>query len=251
MTTNTNNTSVAAILKSNTSGVGKTTHLPELYTFEDNLLTVAGLGEFNLSDNIIRAKLVHLLHTEFKGGAEAAKLKTLQAMELDYLGSFHRTSNESAANGGAKSKANPISRKVVLTAEEYRENCIKSGLTLESLATVKELLATTVSGVSTKADLLELVESFKAVFLSQEQLSTYTVIAGKEAEDITRFAGLTEAGFTDIVRGAESITAYIPFDKVGEAVPQLATLGFLLGSSEADMIKMLIAVSFKELPVVD
>jgi hypothetical protein len=242
---------VATILASNNIGVGKTDTLPQLYSFEtETRLSVAGLGEFDISEATQKAELIRLLHNEVKKGNEDNKLNLFKAMAAGYLNPFHQKATE----GGATKEVNPLANpKKVLSAEEYRTNCIKLGLDGKNVEVISALLTevTNVTEKTTKADLLEIVNNFASVFYTSKQQLTFENMLEKELAEAAKFAGLTEAGFTDIKQSLTLITANITASEADTAFPKLVELGYIIeGKPQFDASTMKIQVAFKEVVTV-
>jgi len=242
MKTNTQNESVEAILESNSTGVGKTNKLPEIYKLgSDNVFQVAGYDPVQLSENIIKAKFIQYFNQENKGVNDLNPY--LEALASDFLGTFH-------AKAANKEKPNPMTNpKRVLSAEEYRKNYLRINASHINIDTIEVLLAKvdSITEKSTKQNLADLLADFSELFETAENKHHYMEILAIEEKDKLRFDGLTAAGFRDIKRANNSIVATVSLADAANAGAALLANEFALLRTDADLEAGLITLEFKEI----
>lgn len=139
--------------------------------------------------------------------------------------------------------------KSVLTAAQYKVNCVKLGLDVRNVGKVAELVDTVynITDKTSKADLTHLLTEFANMFLNPEQSGTYSRILEAEELAAKRFESLTAVGFTDIKEVANGhFNASVSLSQVAEAMPVLHDSGFtFIGSTMSGDFQSM-AVSFKE-----
>lgn len=241
MNTNKHNNSAVSILASNNSGVGETETLSRQVKFDNGEFIYKDCAPVLLSEAILKALFIKNFNAEFKNAANPQQV--LEAYAGDFLGTFHeRASNKT-------SKKNPIAHaKKVLTAAEYRTNCIHLGLDASNTHKV-ELLIERVAKIDSKTSknvMEQLINDFKSIFISQEQEKSYIMIEENELKDAKKFQGLTDAGFINIARSGVYIAANIDLKNASEGLSKLIELGFNLVSNTVDASAMLMTVQFNE-----
>jgi len=237
---NTNNKSAAAILKSNSVGVGKTSHLPELYKLEaDNVFHVAGHEPVTLSENLIRAKFVHWFHNEYKN---ADKDKILAAFAGDFLTPFHMRQAEKGEQTQVKNS--------VISSLDYRKNYIRHNINSITFEQVTELLAESEKADKlTKTELLDLVLKFSNLFEKEEEKETYIIKLEKEEDEKRKFVKLEEAGFSDIKSISEFLfSANVPLANATQIAGVLEQSNFVLISSNINFEEQVVNITFQDKP---
>jgi len=240
-TQNKHNQNAVSILASNDSGVGETKTLSTQVQFDNNQFSYKDCSPVLLSEAILKALFIKNFNAEFKNAPNPQIV--LDAYANDYLGTFH----ERAAN--KTTKKNPVGNpKKVLTALEYRINCIHAGLDTSNTSRIETLLdrVDSVDHKTTKAQLEALLNDFKAVFITEGQEKSYAIIYENEQKDLLKFKGLTDAGFTNIARSATFLAANIELSKASDGLSKLIELGFTLVSNNVDAQTMLMTVQFNE-----
>jgi hypothetical protein len=173
------NMSVQQILASNNNGQGKTNTISESSNIQGDVIT------FNNTDYTVRPELqaAKLLQYFSRENNPAEVLETLSA---GYLGKLHQKTME---NGGeTKQPSEQVKR--LLTADEYKNNCLK----LAQINPVKLYAELSeFSDKSTKADLLAFVTSLKESLVTPEQFETYKAMTEKEES----LNSLKPLGFSD------------------------------------------------------
>lgn len=236
---NSKNQNATSILTSNNSGVGKTDHLPSTYSFIDNTLSVTGYNDVTLSDAILKALFINNLHREFKNKSDLQPV--LDAYSNDFLGTFH-------ANSKADTVSNPVGRiGKVVSSENYLLNCMNSKVTSKDTAIqLKELLDKS-SSSSTKAELLGVISNIHELFVSKEDMKSFTTIVANEKKDAVAFQSLTNNGFLDIVRMDNgNFTATINPDSMGTMNATLVENAYALESTSFNADKGMLEVVFSE-----
>ncbi|MGZ8882449.1 MAG: hypothetical protein ACXW1B_03100 [Nitrososphaeraceae archaeon] len=202
---------------------------------------------YHLSDAVQKAKLLQLLHSEFRKGSEDNKQNTLEAMELGFLGTFHRSSVE---KGTMIKKPLPTERaNKLLTADEYINNVFNLSLNPTIIPVLQELdtRVLDITDKTSKHDLLAIIKEYQALFIAPEQRETYSVMQTKELEAMARYAGLSDAGFRDITRlDNGTITSVIDAASAKDSMVKLKELGFVLVTHSFDISTGLISLTFKE-----
>ena len=101
----------------------------------------------------------------------------------------------------SKVKENPLVRtNANLTANQYKENCIQLGMDKKNMEPIIDLIdsITNITASTTKADLISLLDSFKSLFINQEQEQTYKVKFEDERVAAIKFEALISSNFTNI-----------------------------------------------------
>jgi len=196
------------------------------------------------------ALTLRALFEGFKGDIPLTTL--LELMQDEFLSSQQRESDTIARLAGTPvSKINPLTRPTkLLTAEEYRANCILLNLDAKNFELVASLIddVTGFNDKTTKADLLTCLHAFVEVFITQNQYETYQVMLSTEEAEAAKFSSLTKAGFTAIGRTAlGNYTAKVSVVDSTKAIPELSSAGFrVIGSPAFDLQTMQLSVNFEE-----
>lgn len=106
-------TEVINILKSNNTGVGETASLASEWFYIDEINISTPYGTYVVSENIQRAKFLHLLSNESGKCTNEKAKELLSALSEGYLGAFHKKAMLKGEN--------PIASDDTMSAEEYKE----------------------------------------------------------------------------------------------------------------------------------
>ena len=237
---NTQNQSVKAILASNQSQVSKTYLLADSHTVEGNTFNFTGLAPVTLSDNILKALFIQKFVAEYKNSSN--KQAILYAYEKDYLNTLHEKSAESATT-------NPLANVAkVLTAQEYLENCYKSGLDRDNIGLLLSAMseADKLTTASTKAELQAVISRFQAIFITGEQSESYEIINKNEVADLKKWESLKGAGFSKIERRGVNLNAIITLSDAPEGLKVLQSIGYNFTDSKVSEDLTTLDVFFNE-----
>jgi len=237
---NSKNTTVASILLSNNTGVGKTDSLPPIYSFTDNELTVKGYNPVELSDNLLKALFINNLHREFKTKQDLQPV--LDAYSNDFLGTFHASAKDSVSP-----TSNPMKRAgKVLSSADYLVNCVSQKTASRDIAQdVYSILDASSQTDSTKAELQATIAKLRKVFITAEDSKMYTTILDNEEVDRVKFEVLTANGFISITRlSDDSFTALIDPMHMATMNSTLVANEYQLLSTAFDAEKSMLAVTF-------
>jgi len=136
------------------------------------------------------------LYESFKGdGAPLDDL--LQIMSEGYLNQAQKTAKLGATPAVKRSLLPTAKAERMLTADEYLTNCIK--LSTPDLSKFYANVSTIVEK-TTKAELLSIIHELSEQLVTPAQLTQFQSIKLVEAEELKKYAALTEIGFTDISR---------------------------------------------------
>jgi hypothetical protein len=173
------NMNVQQILASNNNGQGKTNTIAESSNIVGDIVTFNNV-DYSIRIELQQAKLLQYFSRE---NNPAEVLETLSA---GYLGKLHQKTME---NGGeTKQPSEQVKR--LLTADEYKNNCLK----LAQINPVKLYAELSeFSDKSTKADLLNFVIDLKRALINDEQFETWALMNQKEES----LNGLKPLGFSD------------------------------------------------------
>ena len=159
----------------------------------------------------------------------------------DFLSNLQRN------NAGAESTP-PLADKSVISADQYRTNCIKLALDSKNAEVVAEIVEDILNldHKATKDTMSKILDRVLDTFFNLEQREVYQVKVEKEEADRERFKDLTDAGFTSINASNGTITANVPVAVTNTALPELAKLGFTLIKSDFDATTLQVNVVFEE-----
>ena len=159
----------------------------------------------------------------------------------EYLSNLQRN------NSGAESTP-PLTDKSLISADQYKANCIKLALDAKNAEVIAEIIddILNLDHKATKDTMSKLLDRVLDTFFSPEQREVYQVKVEKEEADKERFKDLAEAGFTDINAINGTITANIPVASTGTALPELEKLGFTLIKAKFDATTLQVNVVFEE-----
>ena len=111
------------------------------------------------------------------GSIDDKSRELVERLELLKAG-FLTKAQSNFAKSGQPAQSKPVSTTFVLTAEEYKTNCLK----LAQIDTVALFSAIeSVSDKTSKQDLLAIIETLRAQLFTAEQAETYAVMLEKEA----------------------------------------------------------------------
>lgn len=136
----------------------------------------------------------------------------------------------------------------IISAEQYKANCIKLALDAKNAETISDIVDTILSidQKATKDTIHKVLDRVLDTFFSPKQREVYKVKIEKEEEDRERFKDLTDAGFTDINAVNGTITANVPVAVTNTALPELEKLGFTLTKAKFDAATLQVNVVFEE-----
>ena len=159
----------------------------------------------------------------------------------EYLSNLQRN------NSGAASTP-PLTDKSVISADQYKANCIKLALDAKNAEVIAEIIddILNLDHKATKDTMGKLLDRVLDTFFSPEQREVYKVKIEKEEEDRERFKDLTDAGFTNINAVNGTITANVPVAVTNTALPELEKLGFTLTKAKFDATTLQVNVVFIE-----
>ncbi len=224
----------------------------------EGILQVLSLPEentvirFNDVDFTITPETIALraLFEGFKGDIPMTIL--LELMHDEFLSTQQRESDTIAKLAGTTTKvSNPLQRPTkLLTAEEYRSNCILLGLDASKYEEVASIIdhVGTFDDKTVKAELLKTLHDFTNIFFNTDQQTTYSVMLETEEAEAAKFSSLTKAGFVSIGRTAlGNYTAKVSVVDSTKAIPELISAGFnVIGSPAFDLASMMLSVVFEE-----
>jgi len=150
---------------------------------------------------------------------------------------------------------NPVRKQEhVLTAEQYETNCYIMNLDKKNLANVQVVMveAGKLTDKSTKAELLQVIHGFEAIFIDSTQKANHALIVENELKDAAKFQGLTDRGFINIARSGVFLTAHLACNLGINIQKTLLELGYELTDTSINMSdpdNMLFVVSFTELEI--
>jgi hypothetical protein len=260
--------SIDKILSSFSTGGGETKSMVGVWTWpEPNKLHIEGIGEVTIDDALLRAQFARLMrntHKGTKGGLDEETLKkTLKAMSFGLLAPWQLDKDGKPKEGLAELP--PTTNDIrVLSAEEYKASIISSNVkrdNAEHFGTLMQefeslpVLDTSDNKVPRK-DIMEnynkmfsLLAGLSAVLFPAEKQEVYTAMVEQEEKDKETFAALITAGFEKISRVPDSkdglMQAYIPSDKITDAVKALPELGYEFVFSNFNASEMKLSITFK------
>ena len=122
-----------------------------------------------------------------------------EAIERGYLSKNHQDQHEVGGKTPARNNTLVVT-KVNITANQYKVNCIKLGLDNKNIESIVDLLdaITSISSSTTKSDLIGLLDSFKSLFLNQEQEQVFKVKFEDERVAAIKFEALSSNSFSNI-----------------------------------------------------
>lgn len=154
------------------------------------------------------------------------------------------------ATGIKELKTNPLERpERVLTATEYKENCIRLALDAGSYAKIAELVksAHNITDKTTKTELHSLLVSFADVFFNYDQQTTYAVMLETEEAEQRKFQVLLDAGMQKVERTKlGNLTSTVSFAALASVMPALTTAGYKLVNSVNNMENLTVTLVFTE-----
>ena len=232
---NTKNESPLAILKSCSHKGIRSQEAAEKCSIDGQTYTFPNRNPVTISDNLIKALFILKNHNESQ--------RSLDAYAQDYINTKHQESK------GKNPIANPAK---VLTAQEYLENCYKSGLDRSNINLLSSAMseADKLTTASTKAELQAGISRFQAIFITGEQSEHYDVINKNEQADLEAFNKLKDAGFTNIERRGTSLNATIALADAQIGMKALQEIGFnLVSSKNSEDFTSLLVFFNEETPV--
>lgn len=184
-------------------------------------------------------KIALVAYNKWKSSNYDKHTDELTALEdAGYLAKPHYFS----VNGSDGAESNPLGRKNrVLSANEYRENCIRLGIMALLPDDLEPLLSVDGNDAKiTKAALIEMIHYLQSRLFSEEQKATYGVMVEKEELEAAKWKALTDAGFTDITSlgtnkaGLQQYIGNVAIEKRHNAVEALDKAGYNLDSADFD-----------------
>lgn len=172
------NMTVKEILASNNNGQGKTNLIADSSNIVGSTITFNNI-DYDVRPELQAAKLLQYFSRE---NNPAEVLETLQA---GYLGKLHQKTMENVED---KKPSEQVKR--LLTAEEYKLNCLKLAA-IDAISLYDNLLQ--FGEKSTKQELLNFVGELRNSLMTTEQSDTYRLMSEKE-ESIN---ALKPLGFSD------------------------------------------------------
>jgi hypothetical protein len=135
--------------------------------------------------------------------------------------------------------------KRVLTATEYRNNCIKLA-DPDLLGWYSK--ASTVSEKTAKTGLLSIIADLTSQLMTTNQVAEYEAIVAVEAADAAKYQGLTDLGITDITRLTTGlINCRVPMLIMSQGLDlKLNALGFSLREGMTMPAPGILAISIVE-----
>ena len=107
---------VSNILLPNSTGIGATSSLADTWYYLDEINISTPFGPFEVSENVQRAKFIHLLSNECSKATNEKAQGLLASLSEGYLGAFHK---KAMLKGES-----PIASDDTMPAEEYKERNI-------------------------------------------------------------------------------------------------------------------------------
>lgn len=181
---------------------------------------------YAISTDVLAARA---LYESFKGdGAPLDDL--LQIMSEGYLNQAQKTAKLGATPAVKRALLPTAKPERVLTADEYLENCIKLSTPDLSKFYAK---SSAVTDKNNKAELLAIIHELAEQLVTPAQLSQFESIKLVEAEELKKYAALTEIGFTSINRLSTGLinTHISMVDFAANALTKLVAAGFQMSGN--------------------
>jgi hypothetical protein len=211
-----------------------------IVTLTDNVEVSFAGKDYQLTYDIVTAAALFDGLKGKKSETDALLTSRLELYSSDFLSTLQRDSKDA----GKEKKATMPVKGRVLSAVEYRMNCIKLALDVSNAEVISDLLLdiAAVSAKTTKTEVIDLLDNIGNVFFNAEQQATYNVIVDKEIEEAKEFEALVALGFSKVSKADDKILASLSFLDASQAIPALSGIGYKLVSSDHDMTNMLINV---------
>jgi hypothetical protein len=181
---------------------------------------------YAISTDVLAARA---LYESFKGdGAPLDDL--LQIMSEGYLNQAQKTAKLGATPAVKRSLLPTAKAERVLTADEYLTNCIKLATPDLSKFYAK---SSAVTDKTTKPELLTIIHELTEQLVTPAQVTQFESIKLMEAEELKKYAALTEIGFTNISRLSTGLinTRISMLDFAANALTKLVSAGFQMSGS--------------------
>ena len=207
----------AELLFSNSVGIGKTDHIPNIAALQDNNLSYNGFS-VAVSPVWIESYALMSVHTKLKDLPNHKQQELLTAFSENRLALTH------------KFDAAPIVKSAIAGHYLSSDALLSSFFAKVDAITVQDVfnLLLTVKDGMTKDVILSIVQSARDMIVNEEQLKAITVLEGKEKGLVEAQTKLEELGCVDVRFLSEtSLTAIVDFGIVSKVAAGISGLNRL------------------------